>query len=121
MDINEMATQIRTTAILHGWEETERPMGDWIALAHTELSEAYEDHRNNHLPEEIWYNEDGKPEGILVELADCIIRCLHHMQFIVDATLEYRQREETFTPSGIIEEKMKYNETRPYRHGGKRA
>jgi hypothetical protein len=121
VEINEAAKQIRTTAMLHGWEESERPMGDWIALAHSELSEAFEIYRNNHLEEEIWYDEKGKPEGILVELADCIIRCLHHMQWITDSALAAGVKDESLTPAGIIEEKMKYNETRPYRHGGKRA
>jgi hypothetical protein len=119
MDINEAASAIRTTSILHGWEATERPMGDWIALAHSELSEAYEEYRDNHPADEIYHRElDGKPEGVLVELADCIIRCLHHMKFIVDNSAVLPTN---VSVSSIIEEKMKFNEGRPYRHGGKRA
>ena len=46
-------------------------------------------------------------EGIAVELADCIIRIL-----------DWAGHEGVDLDS-IIREKMDYNRTRPYRHGGK--
>lgn len=50
-----------------------------------------------------------KPEGIAAEMVDCIIRILDYLSKIgVDI-------------EGIMERKMKYNESRPYRHGGKKC
>lgn len=46
-----------------------------------------------------------KPEGIAVELADCIIRCLDTMQSLgvdIDA---------------VVDEKMRFNAGRPHKHG----
>lgn len=46
-----------------------------------------------------------KPEGVAVELADCIIRCLDMMQSLgVDI-------------DQIVQEKMAYNKSRPHKHG----
>lgn len=50
-----------------------------------------------------------KSEGIAVEMVDCIIRILDYLSKIgVDI-------------EGIMERKMKYNESRPYRHGEKKC
>lgn len=141
MEINEIAIAIRQTAIEHGWESSDREPGTWIALAHSELSEALEIFREGHPLGEMWNREDGKPEGFLTELADTIIRCLHHMQFILDKeeiTIggePYWTREGIgyiSTPKGptrearyplsiesILLDKMQYNSSREYRHGGK--
>jgi NTP pyrophosphatase (non-canonical NTP hydrolase) len=48
-----------------------------------------------------------KPEGWATELADCIIRIMDVCEFY-NVDLEK-----------ILVEKMRYNETRPYRHGKK--
>ncbi len=48
-----------------------------------------------------------KPEGIAVELADCIIRCLDTLQSLgVDI-------------DQVVKNKMAYNRTRPHKHGRK--
>ena len=47
------------------------------------------------------------PEGIAVEMADCIIRILDWCG------------KEGIDIEAILEEKHAYNKTRPYRHGGK--
>jgi NTP pyrophosphatase (non-canonical NTP hydrolase) len=102
---------------------------------HSELSEALEEYRNGKpaiyhycnavgcicgpglysdcdmAPEDIEecaeYNQ--KPEGIAVEFADCIIRILDtcaYMGYDIDEAIRV---------------KMTYNESRPYRHGGKKV
>lgn len=80
-----------------------------IALMHSELSEALEEIRNGRALGVTYYNRDKptKPEGVPPELADVIIRILG-----------FCARHGIDIGSAIIE-KMKYNETRPFMHGGK--
>lgn len=108
MNISELVKQAHETAIRKGWYEEPRTFGEMIALCHSELSEALEDYRNGNEPDHIWLDEiNGKLRGIPIELADVMIRifdmCGHY-----DIDLEL-----------AIAEKMEYNKTRPYKHGGK--
>jgi hypothetical protein len=98
-----------------------------IALMHSELSEALEEVREGRLdyyvhPEgdaeptkldpkraKFAYAYGAKPEGAVVELADCVIR-IFDLCGALGLDLE-----------GAIEAKHAYNRTRPFRHGGKRA
>ncbi len=72
--INDHAIKIHQNAIDHGWWIEKRSFGDITALVHSELSEAFEEHREGRPM--VWIAENGKPEGIAVEMADAIIRIL---------------------------------------------
>lgn len=97
------------TAVEKGWwTSADRNFPEIIALIHSELSEALEEYRNGHPIEEVRI-ENGKPEGVPVELVDAIIRILDHFgRHNIDLT-------------EVLRAKLKYNATRPYRHGGKKA
>ena len=103
--LNDLAQEIHHTAREHGWWDEPCSFGEIIALCHSELSEALEAYRND---EEVMFLKDGKPEGIAVELIDCVIRIFDYLY------------ERGIDIDSILRMKMKYNETRPYRHGGKK-
>lgn len=131
MGLNELAKEIHKNAVAHGWWETERSFPEIIALCHSELSEALEEYRNGNnelyfkgqdnsqnfyilsLSQYVYYASQGiikeelSPEGIAIELADCIIRILDYCSHVgIDI-------------DSIIKLKTEYNKKRPYRHGGK--
>ena len=110
MDIAEIQKRAHATAREKGWWASERSLLECIALMHSELSEAVEAWRDGE--EILWFGiglGGAKPEGVAAEFADTIIR-------IADACEHYG-----IPLAEAIEAKLAYNETRPYRHGGKRA
>lgn len=198
MNLNELAKEAHQISVDHGWWEKEPSFGDLVSLMHSELSEALEEYRAGRPM--VWHGclspdpeaqrecemndrckwgkdtckaRDKKPEGIAVELADCIIRILdwaghegtnvdyyiktmestrdHKSVFDEDFgdfisfchtilsnayiqkdelgrgmclcleiiyILEWAEKERV-DMEAVIREKMAYNRTRPYRHGGK--
>ena len=103
-DINELAEMIHENAKDHGWWDEEISIPEIIALCHSELSEALEAYRNKEPM--VWIN-DGKPDGIAVEMCDCVIRIF-----------DLLSKEDIDIAETILLKHM-YNTTRPYKHGGK--
>lgn len=104
--MNDLAHEIHENAVEHGWWDEERKLPEIIALCHSELSEALEEYRKD-MP--YIHVENGKPEGVAVELADCIIRILDFCGYAgINIDFALRMKHE-------------YNKGRPYRHGGKKC
>jgi NTP pyrophosphatase (non-canonical NTP hydrolase) len=100
---NAIANEIHKTAVEKGWWEEERNNGEIIALMHSELSEGLEalrkDLMSDHIP---------NYKGIEEELADVIIRIMD-----MAPARNWRIAE-------ALIEKIEFNKSREYKHGGKK-
>lgn len=144
MTLTELCLAAFEDAKAKGWHEKPATFGDRIALIHSELSEALEAFRDadngysvsgleemykradGTITRDVshWETEDGvwgpggvgvnwtevlhKPVGVPSELADAVIR-------IADLCGLYGIDLEK-----AVKEKLSFNRTRPFRHGGKR-
>lgn len=134
MSLNDLAKEIHNVARDHGFWTEDRNFGEMIALIHSELSEALEEHRQGNpaeyfaisgvrvfpatdgsgadwtpdpsgVSDRSWTGVQAKPEGVAVELADALIRILDTMHSLrVDI-------------DGVVNRKIAYNKSRPYKHG----
>jgi hypothetical protein len=135
--LNDLAVEVHKNAVAHGWYEEKRSFPEVVALFHSELSEALEEYRRDRpgLYYACWRSDvpycdpsadckyknegtcaradddpgKGKPQGVVIELADCIIRILDTCH------------KEGYDIERAIRLKHEYNKTRPYRHGGKKC
>lgn len=111
MRIKKLAKECHKNAIEKGWWQggiNSASVGNQFANFHSEISEAWEEYRKGHNLNHIYYVMN-KPEGIPIELADCIIRILDTCEaYGIDIVC-------------ALKLKMAYNKSRPYRHGNKIA
>ena len=109
--LNNLAKRAHNTAVAHGFDD-EDPWASFptkIALLHSELSEALAEWRAYKNVIYFAQGKPDKPEGIGAELADVLIR-LVDLAYTLNVDLDH-----------IVGLKMKYNQGRPWKHGGKRA
>lgn len=107
MNIYDLVKRAHKTATDKGWWDEQPNIPEKLALIHSEVSEALEAYRDGRM--QTYYRDDGKPEGFAPELADVVIRIMDLCGYL-DIGLD-----------AAILEKMEYNKTRAYRHGGKKA
>lgn len=124
--LNDLAREIHENAVAHGWWEEARGLPEILMLCVSELAEALEEYRDG---KPLFYHDcpglplcaedeaapacdacpPTKPEGVAVELADCVIRIL---DYCGHAGIDIEK---------AIRVKHEYNKGRPYRHGGKKC
>lgn len=131
MSLKELAAAVHENAVAHGWWEEERGLPEVLMLCVSELAEALEEYRNGQDVKKVYFHFDAcgdmtraecagcyngnpkcrlaKPEGVAVELADCVIRIL---DYCGHAGIDLEE---------AIRIKHEYNKSRPYRHGGKKC
>lgn len=105
--INDWVKEITEWGDEKGFADTARDLPLALALVHSEVSEVLEAWRRRKA--NFYIVEGNKPEGIGIELADIVIRVMH-ICGAMGINLE-----------DMMERKMAYNETRPYKHGDLRA
>lgn len=104
MTINELCEAAHENAVSKGFWDDHVDFGTKCALLHSEVTEAFEEHRAGRSFDEVYFN-GAKPEGVAVELADLVIRVADLCGFY-GIDLE-----------AVIRMKMEYNSTRPKMHG----
>lgn len=103
--LNQLARTAYVNSVAHGFYNEIPSIPERLCLIHSEVSEALECYRDGEM--ELHFDEKGKPLGFPTEIADVIIRIID-LAYYLEIDLDK-----------LISIKMKYNESRPYRHGRK--
>ena len=112
--LNDLSEECYRISKDHGFHDPPKSVAEDIALMHSELSEALEDHRSGYKPDFMWYETKSssndaegplKPCGIPSEIADLIIRALDFCG------------AHNINIDKAVSEKMAFNRSRPYKHG----
>lgn len=132
--LNRLAADVHENAVAHGWWEKNPGLPEVLMLCVSELAEALEEYRRGrpmlyypcnagglcdkeHCGSKTYDPSDpdacsaqsNKPEGVAVELADCILRILDYCGY---AGIDIEE---------AVRLKYEYNKTRSYRHGRKKC
>lgn len=102
--LNQLRDEATEIAAAHGFTGA-LVLEDFMLMV-SEIAEATEDHRIGRGPAD-WWSHNDKPCGIPSEMADVIIRVLH---FCGKHEIDIEK---------MVEKKMAYNRSRPYKHGKK--
>ncbi len=131
-------------AVAHGFTEATVP--EDLALLHSELSEALEDHRAGHAPTKVWYEEkvlaftaSGQPIVVLGKQAVVAVPTEHPYARFPDGAYDRTAPNKVcgigseiadvvircmhfagkhgIDIEEIVEKKTEYNRTRPFKHG----
>lgn len=104
----DFASQVFLDNEAKGFHKADKTVTGDLMLMVTELVEAFEEHRDGHSPDEVYFVEDKygvkKPEGIPIEIADAVIRILHFVSL------------HNIDLAAALATKLNYNRTRPYKH-----
>ena len=110
-NVDEMSRVIHEISTGKGFKEPDLTnLPEKLMLSVSELAEALEEHRAGRPL--VWFEEGtGKPEGILVEIGDSVIRNLHMMHSILEkSNLPY-------SVSDVLNMKVSFNSDREAMHG----
>lgn len=112
--IKDFANRCGNEAEALGWHDVPsdpKARKDWIGnkmmLIVSEAVEAHDELRSGKEMTEVYYDEKGKPLGVPSELADIVIR-VFDMCWIFDIDIAM-----------AMHEKLAFNRTRGFKHGGK--
>ena len=114
MDIAEWQQAVWQVSEDHGWHEDGETsnVAVKLALIHEEVSEAlaeYRDTKDGEVLRDVYFDDNGKPCGFGIELADVIIRVLDLAEML------------GMNMDTMIRVKHTYNASRPYKHGNRRV
>ena len=111
-ELTKFAREVNELSREKHWREDLCNFSETIALCHSELSKALEADRNGEPDYRIFATREGdppvRPEGVVIELANCIIRIL---DWCGGRGVDI---------GGVIKAKHEYNKTQPLSHGYKK-